>query len=422
MKARGVAAAPWHQPVIMLGVLAAAAFAIRAGVVIAQSKLSIFEIYFVAADSVLYLELARNLSQGLGLTLGGMPTAYVGPAYPLFLAPLLAVGLDPLGIGIVQCVLGTATVVLAALATRELALALVPARTDAWKFALISAVGVTVYPHLIFWTGYVLTETLFVFLIAAALYAVVRAARSPALWWSGAAGLTFGLATLTRAPALVPAVLIAACWATASRRPGRLIAPVVFASALALPLSLWAARNSIELGFPVVTSTESGYVFYQGNSRGATGGTRGYVDGHDFQDVEVPRGLGEVERDAFYLRRAFSDIASDPLETVRRWPAKIWNMWRPTYNDASARNTAVTLATYLPMLVLGLAGAVELARNGAHRPTAIPLVFLGTWFVAHVVVTGMIRFRLPAELVLLTIAPFGVMGLLGRLRRSSGMR
>lgn len=407
-----------QDPALALGVVAILAFAIRAGVVIAQSTLSIFEIYFVAADSVLYLELARNLSQGLGLSVNGVPTAYVGPMYPLFLVPLLAIGLGPLGIGIFQSVLGAGTVVAAGLATRELALAQRPARADAWRLAFISAIGVAVYPHLIFWTGYVLTETLFVFLIATALYLVLRAVRSPTLWWSSAAGLTFGLATLTRAPALAAAILIAAWWAATSRRPGGLVAPLVFAAALAIPLFLWAGRNGVEMGFPVVTSTESGYVFYQGNSRGATGGTRGYVDGYDFTDADVPSGLGEVERDAFYLRRALSDIAADPLETVRRWPTKVWNMWRPTYDDASLRNSAITLATYLPTLVLGLAGTFALARNGFHLSTALPLVFLAAWFAVHVLVTGMIRFRLPAELVLIMVAPFGVTSLLGRRRES----
>lgn len=387
----------------------------RLAFVIAQSRFSIFEMYFVAADSVLYLELASNIASGHGLTLDGDPTAYVGPGYPLFLTPLILAGLGPLGIGIVQSFIGAATAALAGLAARELALA---ARFDghrAWTAALLTSAATALYPHLIFWTGYVLTETLFVFLLSLAAFSLTRGVRLSSTAWMVMAGSSFGLSALTRPPALAAAAVVVLWLILEATRSRRFALPVAFLIALSLPVGAWAIRNAVELGTPVVTSTESGYVFYQGNSRGATGGTRGYVDGHDFTDLVNPAGLGEVERDALYLRRAISDVLADPGETVRRWPTKVWNMWRPTYEGASTRNVIITLASYLPVLALGLAGALWLSlRSGPG--TVLPLLLLMTWIAIHVLVTGMIRFRLAAELFLLISGPFALLGLIDRRR------
>lgn len=50
---RAVAQSLWRRLVLVLGLIAAIAFAIRAAIVLVQAKFSPFEIYFVAADSVL---------------------------------------------------------------------------------------------------------------------------------------------------------------------------------------------------------------------------------------------------------------------------------------------------------------------------------------------------------------------------------
>ena len=76
-------------------------------------------------------------------------------------------------------------------------------------------------------------------------------------------------------------------------------------------------------------------------------------------------------------------------------------MWRPTYEEASTRNLLVSFATYLPVLVVGVAGAAILARAGALRASALPALFLVTWVGVHMLVAGLIRYRLPAELILI---------------------
>ncbi len=119
-------------------------------------------------------------------------------------------------------------------------------------------------------------ETLFTFLVALSLYLALRAMRGGSHWLADLSGLVAGGATLTRSPYLVVAVGLLTYWAVLSaRQRAAWIQPTLFALVLALPLAAWTLRNEIDLGTPIVTVTESGYVFYQGNSRGAIGDTTG---------------------------------------------------------------------------------------------------------------------------------------------------
>lgn len=404
---------------VALGAIALVAFTVRVVYVVLQTRLDLFVLSFEGGDAQFYLEIARNIAAGSGMSVSGRPTAFVGPGYPLFLAALLRIGADPLTVGVIQAGLGAATAVLAGLTSLELARAVDLEQRVQQRVALASAGLVALYPHLVFWTGYVLTETLFVFLVAAALYALVRARRTRAIRAALIAGLVAGLAAVTRAPFLVVGLALGGGWYLRDTGPRRGLLATAFLLALLLPVGAWTARNIAVMGAPVVTSTESGFVFYTGNSPGATGGSRGYVDEKDFRlPAGPPPPGGEVERDRFFLGHALAHVASDPLAVIGRWPAKVVNMWRPSYEGASARNEIVTLVTYVPVLLTGLAGATYLAfRGGLHSSAVTPALFLFIWAGIHIAVTGMIRFRLPAELVLMEAAPFAGLAALERIRR-----
>lgn len=395
--------------------LAATALAllVRVAYVTVQTVTPVFDVAFVGGDAVLYANIASGIADGHGMQFGGRPTAYVSPGYPIFLAALLRIGADPLAVGLVQAVLGALTVLCACVTVFELA------RPAERRLAVaITGLAAAVYPHLVQWTGYMLTETLFVALVAVAIALMVRALhdRQPAL--AALAGIAGGAAAVTRPPFLA-VVAVIVIWAFRETLRGRMpmAVPLSFAAAAAVLPGAWASRNAIELGAPVVTSTESGFVFYQGNSRASTGGSRGYVEPPDFVPIDPPVPMSEVDKDRFYLEIALADIADDPVRTVVRWPAKLWNMWRPAYADASPRNLAVTTGTYVPTLLFGVIGAVVLFRRIGLASAPVPLLILLTWVVIHVIVTGMIRFRLASELVLLEAAPFGLLYVRDLLRR-----
>lgn len=367
----------------------AIALVVRVAFVITQIELQIFDIAFDATDSTLYRSLAEGIASGEGfINAEGEPTAFVGVGYPAFLAALFRMSDSTLFIAIVQSVIGSATVAAIAWIGRELG-----GRDGAWVAGLAAAF----FPHLIFWTGYVTTETLYVFLLVGAVAAATAAIceRGKITGFAAFSGVVFGCAALVRPIALGLGVLIVALGLVLARYRTRAL---VGLAALALTMTPWVVRNAVHLGEPVVTSTESGYVLWQGNSPDATGGTRGYVDGLDFKPLDLPEHLSEVEKDGEYRRHALTWMKDHPGEVVALVPKKLWNMWRPTYEGASVINNLVTYLTYLPLLVSSLVG-LYLARR--HPIGMLLIVVLGYHLLVHGLVTGMIRFRLPVEAFLL---------------------
>lgn len=403
---------PWR---LVLAV-ASLALVVRVAYVIVQSTFQLFDAVFVAGDSVFYLRLARAIASGAGMSIEGTATAYVGPGYPLFLVPFVMVGADPIVVGLVQALIGTIGVVAGALTAWLLAQRYRPEWATA--AAVIAGVVGAVYPHLVFWSGYLLTETLFVSLIAVGIFFIMLAWERNQVRLSAIAGVAFGLAAITRPPALAMLLGLGLWWLASSARRRTPWAPaVVFLIAAAVPVLAWGTRNAIELGAFIVTSSESGEVFFQGNSRSSTGGSRGYVDALDYTPLVVPAGTSEIERDRMHLEQALADVRADPLRVVARWPSKLGNMWRLTYDGASARNVVISALSYPPVLLLGIAGALLLARRDLWGVGAVPALFLLGWTALHVLVTGMIRFRLAAEHVLIIAAPFALLTAWSLLRR-----
>lgn len=375
--------------------------AVRIVVLVLQMRFGLFDIAFDAADSMLYRALAESLLADGRYAVDGSPTAYVTPGYPLFLAALFPLSRATWFIGTVQALVsGLAAVAVADVAQRAAGL----------RAGLLAGLAFALYPHLIFWNGYVLTETLYVALVVVAVWLADRAWTEQRVPLGGMAGLAFGLAALTRPIILGFALALGAAGLLAARY--RRVALVGLA-VLGLTMAPWVVRNALTLDAPIVTSSESGYVLWQGNSPGATGGTRGYVDGVDFEPLDLPAGLSGVEADRIYRQRALGWMADNPARVLALAPKKLWNMWRPTYEGSSALNQLVTLSTYPVLLGFGIAGIVLLVRRRDVLGWLV-LGFVAYHLVVHGLVTGMIRFRLPVEAVLVIPASVAAAALLDR--------
>lgn len=382
------------------------ALALRVGLVVVQSQFHIFDVVYDASDSVLYRGLAESLIEDGRYWFNDHPTAYVTPGYPLFLAALFFVGRSTLFIGLVQSIIGALTVLLIADCARRL---------SGVRAAWIAGLTAAVYPHFLFWTGYVLTETfyLFAFALGTWLMVLLISTRDPRPWLSISAGAVWGLAILTRPNTLgfVLLLIIVGLLSHTWRRIAFL--SLVGFAALWIP---WVIRNAIALDAFVPTSTESGVILYQGNSAGATGGTRGYVDALDFQPLPRAEGLGEVEQERVYREAALDWMSRHPGGVLALAPKKLANMFRPTYAGSSTRNTLVTLLTYPLLLLAGSLGLVLLWRRGELAGRLLVLL-VAYHLMVHGLLTGMIRFRLPVELILCASAACAGAWLLSRRER-----
>lgn len=368
-----------------------------------QTRFGWFDISFLAGDSHLYVALAESLAQGQGFSMHGRPTAYVTPGYPLFLAPLYAVGiLDPLGVGLIQAALGGITCVLIGRIAD-----LVGGRRVALWAGLLSAV----YPHFIFWTGYLLTETLFVFFAVVSLLYLARLPVRPSVFRAVGCGLLLGVAALVRPVMLGFAVMVPLwlLWTPQTPLLRRLLLAALLLCAVAIPLLPWAIRNAIVLGSPVFTSTESGVVFYQGNSAGSTGGSRGYVSNGDYIPLTIASDVSEVEVNRYHWQKSMEFLLAHPEAMPQLFIRKLANMWRPTYGGASWRNRVVLGGSYLCLMIFGAFGVAQSVRHGPPSPSLlILLVFIAAFVLQHGVVTGMIRFRLPVETAITVFAAIGL--------------
>lgn len=160
------------------------------------------------------------------------------PGYPVFLAAWIG---PPAKFPVwyprlllVQALLGAATVPLMMSAARSW----LPMR---WLAG--AGLFMAIWPHSITITGYILSETLFGFLIALALCVLSVALRYAKVWLMALAGVLFGLAALTNAVAIPLAPLLAlVLWWLQKRVPTRLLAAFALA-ALLLPLG-WGVRNT----------------------------------------------------------------------------------------------------------------------------------------------------------------------------------
>lgn len=348
------------------------------------------ELYF--PDSRQWNGIALNLLAGNGMMLDEGMKALRPPVYSLFLALVYAVfGRENLlAVRIVQAFLSTAACLFVyALGKRLFGAA-------AAKIALAAC---AIYPFFIYYSGAVLTETLFIFLLSL----IMLFLSGKRFAW---AGLFFGIGILCRSELIVFLVLsLAGTFVVMPAKDAfrRSLVTAVVACAVLAP---WALRNYLVLGEFVPLTTMTGYTFYEGNSpHNTTGGPGGALP---FPDT---RGMGEVEKDRFLRREAIAAIRANPGRMPGLWWSKfkrLWNVRLNTDNPAFASRLTVLASVlgFTPVLALFLAGLV-LSWGLRRELIYIYLLALHTT-AANLAFVSSLRYRLPLEPFMILVASFAV--------------
>lgn len=215
------------------------------------------------SDETDYHAIASNLAAGDGFALeGGAVTARRPPAYPFLLSLLYRVTGPSPDVGrVLQVILGVVIVAMVYLLGRRIA--------DE-TIGLVAAGLAAVNPFLVFISGYVLTENLYVVVLLAFLLVAPtpRALLSTSLRRVAVAAILLGVAALVRPTALVFAglvVLAALLWGGGSwqARARRLLIVSGIFAAVVLP---WMLRNAVVFGGWVGLTTHGGITFFQGNN------------------------------------------------------------------------------------------------------------------------------------------------------------
>jgi len=197
----------------------------------------------IRGDATQYYSYAWNLLHHgtFSMALPGAKTvtadSFRDPGYPVFLAAWMEACQSPRTwywvVLTSQSLLGVLTVIMLVQIARNWL-------PDRWLFA--AGLLMAVWPHSITINGYLLSETLFSFLCAAALVLFVSAQRRSSINWMIASGLAFSLAALTNAT-LLPFAPLLALYAAIRHRVSARMAIALAASALLIP-ACWNIRNA----------------------------------------------------------------------------------------------------------------------------------------------------------------------------------
>lgn len=273
------------------------------------------------------------------------------PGYPAFLAAVYAAGGGPRAAVFLQCVLGavTAALVLAAAWT------LLPP-----PWALAAGLAAALYRGLIDPCVLLLSESLYSFLLAAALSFLYK--DGPPSRRAAGFGAALGAAYLVR-PELLP--YMAACAAALpwclkgfGRRES-----VLAGAAFALFLGGWTARNYAVLGAPLPATSTSGSVRYMTLYLSKL--SRGEDPGPKFEPAP---GLPELERERAFAQAAKGLEGGTTL--ARRAKVVAYNVLSIYYPFLPAYD--VTYMLLAPFWLWGLAAAL---RRPQLWPLAGPIPF-----------------------------------------------
>ncbi len=352
----------------------------------------------------------------LGLRELGRPNRGLSPLRSrlIFYPPLY-----PYFIAIVHRVFGTLTGILWVQAALGALLAPAVGRAGRIAFGakvgLVAAAFVAVYPDFVWFAVHFWSETLFVVLLWWALEEVLRADDRGRRTAAAAAGVLFGLSTLTRELALYLAPL-AALWLLRDRlpgvrsalRPGAVGRAVVFVACLIATLAPWTIRNVIVFHAFIPVSTMGGSNLWQGNV--------------PITHLEVHARLGRVsdpvQRDRLARRLAWEAIrARQPFWIIEKLRGQMPEFWKadseildhyvgrracgPVTPSAALALEALVVSPYLVLLGLSLVG---LARLRLVAGAVLLLMMLAAYNLAHVIALATTRYRLPILPVVFLLA------------------
>ncbi len=353
----------------------------------------------VASDAETYYEIAKNLTDGKGFQLDGLPTARRPPLYPVWIAFLAKFGGFPLGVRLGDALAGAFSCVLMYLLGRELF-------TE--KAGFLSA-GLLAFDYMsVRQMISVLPETLFMFFLLLSFYCFVCGLKSEKSAWFFGAGFFGGCSLLTR-EVLILYFPMLACWVFAGSLPRskRLIRTVLFLAGLMITVAPWILRNSFLYRQPVMITATAGHSFYIANNLDATGGRTG-GEWEWEKDSYLPKDpnlkVYQPEGDRKLFGKAMIFILKNPERFLGLMKTKIVNTWRPSQTDSRPAAQWVTAVPYLFTMVFGVVGMwMCLPKWRVYFPMYL---LVGYIFLLHSVLIAEIRYRYPAMPFIMLFAAF----------------
>jgi 4-amino-4-deoxy-L-arabinose transferase-like glycosyltransferase len=293
----------------------------------------------------------------------------------------------------VQSVLGALTCVL---------VLMIGERLFARQVGVIAAAIAAVYPFLVFYTGVLVAETLFVFLSTALVYVLVRLREARTWRWVVFAGMVLGMMNLTRpVTLLLPAILFFWAWIEFGTKTQAAAIAGMITLAMVLTILPWTVRNYVVTGSVIPLVTTHWATLYGANNRTIIQNPEtvgGWV---------VPEPMTDEAYRAAYFAFLRHFFLHEPMELVRLELHKLKRFWSifPKTQTAS-RDGVISLFSYgvlLPFFMLGMV----LSLRTPQKPWVLfawILYFSLTTLIMH----GATRYRLPVEPVIILFGAFAL--------------
>jgi Dolichyl-phosphate-mannose-protein mannosyltransferase len=395
-----------------LWALAAAALVVRAAYLVLEPRCAL------TGDEPSWIELGRQLARpAVAFSPLRSDRVFYPPVYPYLVGALFRL-FGSIGAMLwLQVVLGALLVPVVGRAA---------ARAFGPRASVVAAAFTAFYPELVWYPAHFWSETVFLLVLWAAIERALAADAAASWRTAAAAGVLFGLATLTRELALylVPLVLLWMLrpWAVGATSVGtrivlsrnRLVGAGALLLATVLTIAPWTLRNAIVFRAFVPVSTMGGLNLWQGNT------TLTHL-----QIYDVLAGIdGAVAQDRYCRRLAWETIAArQPAWVFEKLAEQMPEFWKAGSEVldhlvgrdacgplAPARLVVIELVLVLPYLAVLALALVGVARLRFTPPALLLLVLAAAYNAAHVAAYATTRFRLPVLPVLFMLAGALIVG------------
>jgi 4-amino-4-deoxy-L-arabinose transferase-like glycosyltransferase len=356
-----------------------------------------------------YLEVGGNLLHGHGLVMHdprfAQPLyAYRTPGYPFLIALCDA---KPLVVRCVQALLDTSTV---------LAIYLLAHRWMSGGWSVAAAFLVAVNPYQIYFSGLILSETLFTAMLCWAMVLMVRRRYS-------FGGLLLALSILVRPSALLmPPIVVGVASLLNSEIPTPYVAlrtlyvALVACVLVVIALLPWAARNKQVLGRWTWTTTNGGITLYDGLNPNATGASDQQFVSH----MPGVSGAGEIERDRLFHQQAMDWALHNPIRVMQLAIVKIFRTWSPFPLSADFGRPLYRWIGGLWAVPFDMLVILGLCCGRLPWPVKVFLLLPAIYLTAvHAVSVGSLRYRLPAEGPMALLAAAGIQSIVKKMSPTS---
>lgn len=379
-------------------------------------------------DPYWFSQMAEGLVRGEGFAKYGSLLHRRTPGYPLFIAALYSVfGVKVVAVQLAQCLLFAGTCWLVQDIAR---------RIYSQQVGLLAGLLCAVHPSLLRYVPDLHLETLLTFLFTLSIWLSCRFFEKATLQRGVLLGISWGLASLTKAVVLLyPAVFAVLWWLSRRRRSEQRVTPTARAFAplavallsMGLTISPWTIRNYVVTGHfvPITTGLSDAvlrsYVFSRYEF--ITLEKPPYTDAEnevnaEFRALCAKQGAvweaDDVQTDKILGQAAKQRVLESPLAFVKKSFTGIFTFW---YQMTSLTNS---LAAGAMALVAWLFAAIGLRRSWTERQPAwlvlAPIVYLNL-FLAALLSLG--RYSVPVLPCLTVLAAFGLNTVFERLRSRS---